>query len=122
MKKLTKTQQATPKPRVLESILGMQEEAREVKTQTVWHDGPPPHIGWWNASVMKAKDCWRWWDGKVWSLPMFPTSDMSWVISKAQTPRRTKESMTWTHYYPTNARVPRVDPAKLAALRSAAAR
>jgi hypothetical protein len=32
-----------------------------------WRWGPPPSIGWWPASVSRAPQWLRWWDGKKWS-------------------------------------------------------
>jgi len=83
-----------------------------MKTQTVWLDGPPPHVGWWNASLNREADNWRWWDGNVWSFPAFPTSNMRWVVDAARMRSHSKEAVQRTHYYPANARVPRVAPAK----------
>ena len=38
--------------------------------ERIWHSGPPPHVGWWNASFdfVKGNNDWRWWDGKCWSI------------------------------------------------------
>lgn len=36
--------------------------------ERVWHKGPPPHIGWWNASLHFDLNAWRWWDGENWSM------------------------------------------------------
>ena len=83
-----------------------------MKTQTVWLDGPPPHVGWWNASLNREADNWRWWDGNVWSFPVRPTSSISLVMEAARVPSLFQPGMQWTHYYPTDARVPRVAPAK----------
>jgi len=81
-----------------------------MKTQTVWHDGPPPHVGWWVASSLEDELCWRWWNGKEWSYPVWPNSHMRWVVDAARMRSHSKEAMQWTTYYPADARVPRVAP------------
>ena len=78
--------------------------------ERVWISGPPQHIGWWNASIVRDDDGWRWWDGEYWS----------WVVFKGESPRIAAERATikatnqklieWTHYYPENACVPRIAP------------
>ena len=76
-----------------------------------WHKGPPPHIGWWNASSIGYHEIWRWWDGKRWSQPASDHHLAEKAAYKAQ--RQTSNAgIEWTHYYPANARVPRVDPSK----------
>ena len=79
----------------------------------IWHKGPPPHVGWWNASAMHLNDCWRWWDGQIWSEPAYPhQSANSAAVCADLTSERSHESIHWTDYYPENARVPRIDPRK----------
>jgi hypothetical protein len=41
-------------------------------SETTWHTGAPPGIGWWPASVEKNKKAIRWWDGREWSAVAFP--------------------------------------------------
>jgi len=77
-----------------------------------WHKGPPPHVGWWNASAVKAFDCWRWWDGKCWSAPAYPKYSARTAAAMAQKPGRWQYKIEWSDYYPENARVPRSDPAE----------
>jgi len=81
-----------------------------MNSQTVWHAGPPPHVGWWNASMNKDELCWRWWDGAQWSIPAWPNTHMTCVVEAARTPSLFQGEMQWTHDYPANARVPRVAP------------
>lgn len=71
-----------------------------------WNSGPPPHVGWWNASACHIPDIWRWWDGIQWS-------DESVDHCKIVAPRpyRGSRPILWTDYWPEGARVPRVDPA-----------
>jgi len=35
---------------------------------TDWAKGPPPSIGWWNASRMRNERARRWWNGASWSV------------------------------------------------------
>lgn len=79
-----------------------------------WHKGPPPHIGWWVASVNRYDDSWRWWDGVAWSYPALPRSPRSNVAysSKHHAPQDDQKSIEWSDYYPEGARVPRIDPRK----------
>jgi len=82
-------------------------------TTRKWHKGPPPHIGWWNASLMNDPKSWRWWNGKHWSDNCFPSEDEN--TAALQAANRSVWSDTeieWTNYYPKNARVPRIDPTK----------
>lgn len=85
-----------------------------MKTTRKWHKGPPPHVGWWNAQVAGSSchDMWGWWNGTGWSQ----------FASKIDTARdaalqATKKGaiydgpgINWSHYYPENARVPRINP------------
>jgi len=73
-----------------------------------WHNGPPPHVGWWNASNNKSPDVWRWWDGSRWSLSVvgcFASARRAAAISKSKT---TDPRIQWSTYWPENARVPRI--------------
>lgn len=76
-----------------------------------WHDGPPPHEGWWNASTSKHEEVWRWWNGKYWSAPVRPRNPMAAVCAYAKMPTDNQPSMIrWTDYWPKDAAVPRIDP------------
>lgn len=74
-----------------------------------WHKGPPPHVGWWNASAFRSPNIWRWWDGHRWSLSV--SSGRSADEAGRQASQKS-DSMTvkWTDYWPENARVPRIAP------------
>lgn len=37
-------------------------------SELTWNSGPPPSIGWWQASWSKNPKVLRWWDGKEWSV------------------------------------------------------
>lgn len=76
-----------------------------------WHKGPPPHIGWWNASSIQSPYAWRWWDGKNWSWP----AHSEWPVELAvnQTLKlETGAEIKWSGRWPEGARVPRIDPRK----------
>ena len=78
-----------------------------------WHAGPPPHIGWWNASVAGLGYVWRWWNGGWWSDPVhFTDSCHNAELHAAQRAvgGNIQNCIKWSHYYPANARVPRVKP------------
>jgi hypothetical protein len=34
-------------------------------TKQIWHKGPPPHVGWWNASLFRESGIWRWWNASL---------------------------------------------------------
>ena len=77
----------------------------------IWKNGPPPHIGWWNASIVMDDRAWRWWDGEYWSMRACPANSREQAMTVAKTRSRiTNEIMQWTDYWPENARVPRVAP------------
>ena len=93
------------------------------ETKPVWHSGPPPHVGWWNAGrwpELGAKNSWCWWDGKRWSDPVSVPEDCAgsalvsgWadhMLRYHHTDLPGLPSVYWTDYYPENARVPRVNP------------
>ena len=76
-----------------------------------WHKGPPPHVGWWNASTSRARNLWRWWDGAEWSTYVFSASTAV-AARRAAATTRGYNGIEWTDYYPADARVPRLDPAE----------
>ena len=76
----------------------------------VWHSGPPPHVGWWNASVLEVEDFWRWWDGQAWSRIAQEYNDAVYAGMQASMATTSQQGIRWTDYYPANARVPRVKP------------
>ena len=79
--------------------------------ERIWHKGPPPHVGWWNASVYSNENCWRWWDGSNWSGVSYPALKAETAAHYALTPAAEGLArIFWTDYWPENARVPRVDP------------
>ena len=77
----------------------------------VWHKGPPPHVGWWNAGLNRFEDCWRWWDGETWSKSAW--EDESSHQAKAASELKEEPAIhliEWSDYWPKNARVPRINP------------
>lgn len=78
----------------------------------VWHKGPPPHIGWWNASLGRGSQAWRWWDGKKWSIPANPSMSPQTAVKRAKykSHDEVQRSIEWTDYWPENARVERKAP------------
>lgn len=75
-----------------------------------WRKGPPPHIGWWNASNAKVLNVWRWWNGEQWSVAAYPEYASTDIARVARRPDAYQERIEWSDYYPEAARVPRVAP------------
>lgn len=84
------------------------------KAVRIWHKGQPPHIGWWNASKIGSYDTWRWWNGSEWSVLVYEEEAQLSASIFAKHVARIQVNIQWTDYYPVNARVPRVDPSKMA--------
>jgi hypothetical protein len=78
-------------------------------TERKWNSGPPPHIGWWNASALGSENYWRWWDGNGWSVGVHKDENPSLASRFARFKTRAR-NVEWTDYYPGNARVPRINP------------
>jgi hypothetical protein len=38
---------------------------------TDWVKGPPPAVGWWNASRCRDPEVRRWWNGSYWSAAVY---------------------------------------------------
>ena len=83
-------------------------------TERKWHSGPPPHVGWWQASIERAGGRWRWWDGCRWSVTGFEdmTSEDAAFVASCVSRLADVFPVEWTTYWPENARVPRIDPRK----------
>jgi len=80
-------------------------------TDRTWHKGPPPHVGWWNASTIRDKKSWRWWGGDQWSTWAYPYESKKDAAYLATRPSY-EPGIEWSDYYPKDARVPRIDPRK----------
>ena len=78
----------------------------------VRHSGAPPHVGWWLAAYSKHPDTWRWWDGENWSAPAFTgySAKQAGIAANTGHDLGLGKTIVWCHYYPENARVPRVNP------------
>lgn len=79
---------------------------------TIWKIGPPPAIGWWNASRQRNEDMWRWWNGETWSVVVHDDYEpeeagaVALVVDSWQ-----GDPIEWTWYWPHLARVKRgVEP------------
>jgi len=85
---------------------------KSTATHRIWNKGNPPHAGWWNATTepkpraMDFTDFWRFWDGAVWYQRCLPEDNV-----KSLGPERNPVHC-WTDYWPEDARVPRIDPAR----------
>jgi len=79
-------------------------------TKTIkWKSGPPPFVGWWNASTRQTQISWRWWNGSHWSVPCCPADKE--VGSFAEIPSKAlRRCIEWNDRWPEGARVPRIDP------------
>ena len=82
------------------------------KDDREWHSGPPPHVGWWNASQTKHNGSWRWWNGSSWSRDVHQNDGPAWASAHAMWVETAEINaiIKWTDYWPENARVPRIDP------------
>ena len=77
----------------------------------IWHKGPPPHVGWWNASTDDNENVWRWWNGEYWSQASNERRPAEAAVGRAK--YRTfccQDAIEWSDYWPADARVPRLDP------------
>ncbi len=81
-------------------------------TKRKWYKGPPPHVGWWNASLSKVENVWRWWDGKSWSIAANESDNSKSAAERTEFMVHLNDRIEWSDYYPKNARVPRIDPSK----------
>lgn len=79
-------------------------------TNRIWHKGPPPNVGWWNASLNRDKNLWRFWDGESWSGAAAPQNSIEEVSRIAKCKSPFSHRIEWTDYWPEGARVPRLDP------------
>lgn len=89
---------------------------KQIKGSTVkrrgetWHVGPPPGIGWWQASVNgNYTDMWRWWNGYSWSLAVASTATRK-EAAEAARHKSVGTGVLWRDYWPERARVPRPAP------------
>lgn len=71
------------------------------------HTGKPPHVGWWETSVLECDRDWRFWNGEWWSC-LALESDSIESVSICATLKSTWHNIRWSKYWPKNARVKRV--------------
>lgn len=71
-----------------------------------WYQGQPPHIGWWNASISRQENAWRWWDGFRWSEVAWSHYNSAEALASSERPARlaVHRDIEWTTYYPTKMR------------------
>ena len=75
-----------------------------------WKTGEPYFIGWWRTtSEGRYVEEWRWWDGKQWSIVVYPNDRPEYINIFADM-KVNMQGIKWSTYYPTNARVPRKQP------------
>ena len=80
-------------------------------TDRIWHQGPPPHVGWWNAATIRDSCAWRWWNGHHWSMVVYPHHTLPHVEVSAITRASWLDiAIEWTDYWPPNARCARLNP------------
>jgi hypothetical protein len=81
------------------------------KDPNVWHSGPPPFVGWWNASSIKHWGAMRWWDGEKWSVAVFandkPETRDGELVKLSQHTAMNQNMIEWSWQWPENARRPR---------------
>lgn len=102
-----------PRPEGLNTQPAPPSVVETLKPRT-WHKGPPPHVGWWNASRNRMHFIWRWWDGEQWSIDVRDDYHAQGAAGYAvcRAPERFQQFIEWSDYWPENARVPRIDPSK----------
>jgi hypothetical protein len=63
-----------------------------------WNGGPPPAVGWWPASRNRVYGPYRWWDGKIWSLPAWRGDSLETVAQYAATPSENQKGIWWRYW------------------------
>jgi hypothetical protein len=72
-----------------------------------WNSGPPPAVGWWNASLTKHPAMWRWWNGKRWSIAAHDQHCAAEAAERAVVLSKSNNRVQWRNYWPAGARVER---------------
>lgn len=75
-----------------------------------FHTGPPPHIGWWNASITCRSHIWRWWNGRNWSEAALSSASAKSAGDVATRDRKESAQIFWSRAWPEGASVPRINP------------
>lgn len=62
-----------------------------------WRTGTPPadKPGWYQASSMRVPDCWRWWNGSVFSRACYADQRVESVWRDAQLPHPSMPGIEW---------------------------
>jgi hypothetical protein len=96
----------------VDALAGAMPEHELTKVDREWYSGPPPHVGWWNASKCRYTDVWRWWNGEAWSVLVSELHDSESAGKEAAKvdSYATVDMVEWSDYWPANARVPRINP------------
>lgn len=80
-----------------------------------FNSGNPPHTGWWyterdDGPYSQPMAAWRWWNGKQWSMACHSDNSIAAIVERAQEPTRIGQvRISWSDYWPYNARVPRIN-------------
>lgn len=78
---------------------------------SAWQEGPPPHAGWWlSLATSDNRMRWRWWDGQRWSLGALAIHTAQYAGQQANAKALPAASFRWCGFWPTRARVARVNP------------
>jgi hypothetical protein len=81
---------------------------------TKWNSGPPPHVGWWNASGCQVPFIWMFWNGFEWSQGShFSNTSVKAAIYASRLAVSPLGWIKWSYYWHENARVPRINPETL---------
>ena len=74
-------------------------------TKRTWHKKSPPFIGWWNASLQRRLNIWRWWNGKNWSCGVDSKHNKFTAYRSSLIASPNQNDIEWNDYWPKNARV-----------------
>lgn len=83
-----------------------------MREDLIWRKGPPPHVGWWNASTKRDEHIWRWWNGRYWSMPANEDFSAKWAGRASRKKAVFCLDVEYRTFYPKNARVPRIVDAR----------
>lgn len=81
-----------------------------------WNSGKPPFPHWYATLIIGQTQrfrLWRWWNGEHWSFPVKDHRSAEFAGKTACLKTIWPESqISWSDYWPANARVPRINPNK----------
>lgn len=88
--------------------MAKQKQITKKQDEEGWHSGPPPAVGWWQASANGVfMNMWRWWSGSGWSVAVASGSTGKEAASAAKM-LSSGPNILWRYYWPPGARVPRL--------------